>query len=191
MALAGVGVDMLEIARMQRAMERTPRFVERVFSEEERQYCSQTARPAEHFAARFAAREAILKSLGTGFGGGIHLSDVWVSRSETGRPLAMLSGKAAEIAAEQGIREIALSLSHTHDVAVANAIAVSDAVRPVQEDKGAQERELLSSFKQARSVIDELERIQDAIMENAGLSQLEFDESSLSEESSLSDTTEE
>ena len=64
MALAGVGVDILEIARMQRAIETNRRFLERVFTAEERAYCDKSARPAENYAARFAAREAILKALG-------------------------------------------------------------------------------------------------------------------------------
>ena len=62
MSLAGVGVDMLEIARMQRVMERRPHFLGRVFTDDERAYCERTARPAEHYAARFAAREAVLKA---------------------------------------------------------------------------------------------------------------------------------
>ena len=65
MALAGVGVDILEIARMERALERTPRVAERAFTPEEREYCERAARPAERYAARWAAREAVLKALGT------------------------------------------------------------------------------------------------------------------------------
>ena len=65
MALAGIGVDMLEIARMERTMRRRPSFLRRVFTEEERAYCDACARPAEHYAARFAAREAVVKALGT------------------------------------------------------------------------------------------------------------------------------
>lgn len=71
MALAGIGVDMLEIARMQQAIERRPHFIRRMFTDAERAYCERTARPAEHYAARFAAREAVLKALGTGFSSGI------------------------------------------------------------------------------------------------------------------------
>ena len=63
---AGIGVDMLEIARMERVIERRPSFLKRVFTKEERAYCGRRARPAEHYAARFAAREAVLKALGTG-----------------------------------------------------------------------------------------------------------------------------
>lgn len=67
MALAGIGVDIVEIPRMARALERTPSMRTRLFTKEERDYCDSSARPAEHYAARFAAREAVLKALGTGF----------------------------------------------------------------------------------------------------------------------------
>lgn len=164
MQLAGIGVDMLEIARMRRVLATNPRFIERVFTSEERSYCTRCARPAEHFAARFAAHEAILKALGCGFGNGVGLLDVSVGRTENGRPFAVLKGRAAEIAAEQGVREIALSLSHTHDVAVANAVCVTDEVRPEQDGKTDAAAELAASFKKARSIIDELERLQSELI---------------------------
>ena len=165
---AGIGVDMLEIERMERVLARRPNFVRRVFTEEERAYCDRTARPAEHYAARFAAREAVLKALGTGFSSGIGLRDVSVTRDESGRPRALLAGRAAEIAREQGIREIALSISHTRDVAVANALAVTDDVRPAPPAKDEAARALATSFKEARSLLDELERVQEAALEGLG-----------------------
>lgn len=165
MASAGIGVDMLEIERMERVMRRTPNFLRRVFTEEEREYCDRSARPAEHYAARFAAREAVLKALGTGFSQGIRVSDVSVGRDESGRPYAILRGRAAEVARERGVREIALSLSHTRDVAVANAIAVTDDARPAPDTRKDEARALAASFKEARSVIDELERVQEAALQ--------------------------
>lgn len=162
MATAGIGVDMLEISRMERVLARTPNFVRRVFTEDERAYCEKTARPAEHYAARFAAREAVVKALGTGFANGVGFRDVSVGRDEAGRPRALLTGRAAELARELGIREIALSISHTHDVAVANAIAVTDDVRPAPDARREAERALASSFREARAVLDELERIQES-----------------------------
>ena len=161
MATAGIGVDMLEIERMERVIARRPNFVRRVFTDEERAYCEKSARPAEHYAARFAAREAVLKALGTGFSGGIGLRDVSVSRDESGRPRVVLAGRAAEIARERGVHEIALSISHTRDVAVANAIAVTDDVRPAPPARDEAARALATSFKEARSVLDELERVQE------------------------------
>lgn len=161
MALASVGVDMVEIARMEKVLGRRPNFAKRVFTKEERAYCDRMARPAQHYAARFAAREAVLKALGTGFSRGIGFSDVSVGRSETGQPLAVLTGRAAEIAAEQGILEVALSLSYTHEVAVASAVAMTEEVRPHVEEKPDPKEELRASFRAARSVIDELERVEE------------------------------
>ena len=97
MALAGIGVDMLEIVRMERTMRRRPSFLRRVFTEEERAYCDACARPAEHYAARFAAREAVVKALGTGFSNGVGFSDVSVTMDAQGRPRALLTGRAAQI----------------------------------------------------------------------------------------------
>ncbi len=157
---AGIGVDMLEIARMERVIKRRPSFLKRVFTDEERAYCDSCARPAEHYAARFAAREAVLKALGTGFSEGISFKDVSVTNDEWGKPIAVLSGRAAEVAAERGVQEVALSLSHTRDVAVANAVLVTEDVRPKVEERQDPAQELLASFKAARTVIDELERQQ-------------------------------
>ena len=157
---AGIGVDMLEIARMERVIKRRPSFLKRVFTDEERAYCDSCARPAEHYAARFAAREAVLKALGTGFSEGIGFKDVSVTNDEWGKPIAVLSGRAAEVAAKRGVQEVALSLSHTRDVAVANAVLVTEDVRPKVEERQDPAQELLASFKAARTVIDELERQQ-------------------------------
>lgn len=164
MAAAGIGVDMLEIARMERVIERRPNFLKRVFTEEERIYCEQTARPAEHYAARWAAREAVLKALGCGFADGVHVKDVSVSRDEKGRVHARLVGRAAQIALEKGVMEVALSISYTREVAVANAVAVTEAVRPKPDAKQDAARALAATFREARSVLDDLERVESAQM---------------------------
>lgn len=164
MASAGIGVYMMEIARMERTMGRTPAFVPRVFTQDERDYCDRTARPASRYAAFFAARCAVLKALGIGFGSGVGLHDVSVTYDETGRPRAVLAGGAAQVADAQGVREIALSLSPTHDVAVANAVAVTDEVRPKVEEKKDPEAELRDTFRAARTVLDELEQYQQSPM---------------------------
>lgn len=169
MALAGVGVDILEIARMERALERAPRVAERAFTPEEREYCERAARPAERYAARWAAREAVLKALGTGFSQGIALTDVSVGRDSQGRPTAILAGRAAEAARERGVREVALSLTHTHELAVANAVAVTDAARPRRDETPDPKARLQASFREARSVIDDLERVQQDEVTAAGL----------------------
>ena len=175
MAQAGIGVDIVEIDRMEGILEKTPSFARRMFTDEERAYCEASARPATHFAARFAAREAVLKALGTGFSQGIHFKDVSVSRDAQGRPIAVLTGRALEIAQEQGIEEIALSLTHTAGLAVANAMAITTDARPAPKKKGEDERaQLARSFKEARSVLDELERIQEG--ELAAVDQLVMDD---------------
>lgn len=116
---AGVGIDLLEIDRLERALERHPRLAERVFTEAEREYAAARARPARHLAARFAAKEAVLKALGVP--GGFGLRDVEVVGSEP--PTVRLSGKAADATAGLGIR---LSLTHSKDFAAAVAIVESD-----------------------------------------------------------------
>ena len=166
---ARIGVDIVDIARIERIIERTPAFARRVFTDEERMYCEATPRPAAHYACRFAAREAVLKALGTGFSRGVGRRDVSVARDASGRPRAVLSGRAAEIADEQGIQEIALSLSFTAELAIANAMAITEEARPKPKDERKSEREVLAqSFKEARSILDDLERIQDLELESAG-----------------------
>ncbi len=165
MALVGIGVDMLEIARMEKTLARRPSFAARVFTKAERAYCDKTARPAQHYAARFAAREAVLKALGTGFSRGIGFADVSVLNNGTGQPEVVLEGRAQQIAAEQGVREVALSLSYTHEVAVASAVAVTDEVKPKQEERSDPKDELRASFRAARAVLDELERVEEGTEE--------------------------
>ena len=113
--MPGVGIDLLEIDRMERALERHPRLAERVFTAAEREYSARRARPARHLAARFAAKEAVVKALGlSGFG----LGEIEVVAGEP--PTIRLSGRAAEVAAG---REIEISLTHSRDYAAAVAIA--------------------------------------------------------------------
>ena len=152
----GLGVDIVEIDRMARVLERTPRFRERVYSEDERAYCDKMARPAVHYATRFAAKEAVLKALGTGFSEGIAPSDVEVQRTSMGRPVAVLHRKAAEVAKELGVKEIPISLSYTHNEAVACAMAITfDSVK-VAEQRVNPMDELAKQFKDARAMLDEL-----------------------------------
>ena len=165
MAAAGIGVDMLEISRMERVIERRPNFLRRVFTEEERAYCERSARPAEHYAARWAAREAVVKALGCGFGNGVGIRDVSVARDERGVVRARLTGGAAKVAMEKGVVEVALSISYTREVAVANAVAVTEAVKPKVDAKADAARALAASFREAKSVLDELERVEDAQMQ--------------------------
>jgi holo-[acyl-carrier protein] synthase len=112
---AGVGIDLLEIDRLERALERRPRLAERVFTMAEREYAAGRARPGRHLAARFAAKEAVVKALGLrGFG----LREIEVLAGEP--PTIRLAGRAAAAA---GNREIEISLTHSRDYAAAVAIA--------------------------------------------------------------------
>ena len=122
----GLGVDIVEIARMRKIIDRSPAFVEKVYSAAERAYCDSHAHPEVHYATRFAAKEAVLKALGTGFSEGIGWLDVEVRRTSKGRPYVVLTGRAREVAREQGVREIPLSLSYTHTDAVACAMAITE-----------------------------------------------------------------
>lgn len=149
-------MDIVEIERMAEALRRRPRMKERLFSEEERAYCDKRNKPEIHYAMRFAAKEAVLKALGTGFSG-MRFRDVEVMRDERGRPVPKLSGRAAEVAEAAGVVEMHLSLSFTHSTAVASAVAITEAMRPRrdQEPETPQQR-LAASFKGARSLLDDV-----------------------------------
>jgi len=152
----GLGVDIVEIDRMRQALARRPRLKERLFSEAEREYCEKRNRPEIHYAMRFAAKEAVLKAIGTGFRG-MRFCDVEVVRDKHGRPEPVLHGRAAEIAAESGVIELHLSLSFTHSTAVASAVAITGAHRPKPEDPQIDPRSRLeASFREARLMLHEL-----------------------------------
>ncbi len=157
MSITGLGVDIVEIERMRRALERRPAMRERIFSEAERAYCDARNKPEIHYAMRFAAKEAVLKALGTGFAG-MRFTDVEVERDERGRPVPRLSGRAAEVAVERGVVEMHLSLSFTHTTAVASAVAITEEGRPKLKEVPPDPRaELAASFKEARALLEELE----------------------------------
>lgn len=156
MSVTGLGVDIVEIDRMRAALERFPAMKQRLFSAEEIAYCDKRSKPEIHYALRFAAKEAVLKALGTGFSG-MKFTDVEVAREGSGRPVPRLSGRAAERAAELGIVEMHLSLSFTHSTAVASAVAITEAGRPAPKEEPADKMaELAASFKQLRSMLDEV-----------------------------------
>jgi holo-[acyl-carrier protein] synthase len=113
--VAGVGIDLLEIDRLERALERHPRLAERIFTAAEREYAAARARPGRHLAARFAAKEAVVKALG--MSGGFGLREVEVVAGEP--PTVRLSGRARMAAAG---REVDISLTHSRDNAAAVAV---------------------------------------------------------------------
>ena len=124
----GVGVDLVEVARVEKMLsERGNHVFERLLTPAERAYCASMAHPAEHVAVRLAAKEAVYKALqGSESARGIGWRDSEVIRTPDGRPDVMLSGKAATRAAEMGVTRVLLSLSHTHATAIAMAVAVRD-----------------------------------------------------------------
>lgn len=153
----GLGLDLVQIERMEQILARTPSFVSKVFSEAERAYCDGTASPATHYATRFAAKEAVLKALGTGFAFGIHPRDIEVVRHPNGRPTAKLTGRAQEIAAQLKVVELPISLSYTHTEAVACAMAITeDSVRARLERVNPME-ELSKQFKELRGMLDTID----------------------------------
>ncbi len=133
--IRGIGVDIVEIDRIERAVaSRKERFLARVFTPEERDYCFSKPRPARHLAARFAAKEAVSKALGSGKSG-MRWTDIEVCRDPHGRPYIKLDGGASKRADSKGICDVAISLSFNRNNAVASAVAMG--VDAVAEPVGA------------------------------------------------------
>ncbi len=124
MTIIGIGVDLVEIARIESSIIRHgERFLRRVFTEDERAYCGRMKAPAPCYAARFAAKEAASKAFGTGIGAEFGWLDLEVLRRENGAPFLHFHGSAATFAKRIGIDEMMLSLSHSEHYAIANAVA--------------------------------------------------------------------
>ena len=152
----GLGLDVVEIARIEAVLARSASF-KRIFSAEEQAYCDATSNPATHYATRFAAREAVAKALGTGlYVGGVLPKDIEVCRSHTGKPYVRLSGRVAELARELGVLELPISLSYTHQEAVACAMAITRGSQSAAQARKDPMEELTKQFKSARAMLDEL-----------------------------------
>ena len=125
MSVLGIGVDIVEIERFASSMQRSGQaFLDRLFLPDEQAYCSPQREPARCFAARFAAKEAVSKALGTGIGAQLAWRDIEIRRGENGAPSIVLHGTGAETAKTLGVSSVLLSLSHSEHYAVANAISV-------------------------------------------------------------------
>jgi holo-[acyl-carrier protein] synthase len=122
--ILGIGIDLVKIDRINRAGENHSTFLERVFTGSEREYCSRQKFPAQHYAARFAAKEAVLKAFGTGWSGGIKWTDIEVLHGEGGGPIVNISGRLTDYADLKGVKQILVSYSHDGEYAVAQAILV-------------------------------------------------------------------
>jgi len=121
--IVGMGTDLVDVDRLRLALGRRPTLAARIFTTAERAYCDAQHDPAESFAARFAAKEAVMKALHVGLGD-FELRDVGVVRAASGEPSLVLTGKAEALAAERGVTSWMVSLSHTASTAIAVVIAV-------------------------------------------------------------------
>jgi holo-[acyl-carrier protein] synthase len=127
MKIIGIGTDIIEVERIGRMIERHgDLFLTRVYTSGEIQYCSPRKAHAQHYAGRWAAKEAVLKTLGTGWARGIQWTDIELKNEYGGKPKILLHHRAAEVAQERGITEIQISISHCHAYAVAFATAVGE-----------------------------------------------------------------
>ncbi len=123
----GMGIDLTEVERIQSLLVKNgDRFKQRVFTPGEIAYCDSCAEAAMHYAARFAAKEAVAKALGTGFSEGVTWADIEVLRGANGVPTVKLHGGAARVAAQAGVTRVLLSLTHTRTTAGASALLLSD-----------------------------------------------------------------
>jgi holo-[acyl-carrier protein] synthase len=127
MSVIAQGIDLIECGRVASLLERhAGRFLERILTPREREYVSRFKNPVPRVAGRFAAKEALLKMLGTGWRGNIAWTDMEILNDRSGVPAVMLTGECARIAGELGIRRVLLSITHTADHAAASAIGLGD-----------------------------------------------------------------
>ncbi len=125
MRILGIGTDIVECVRIAKMIERHGElFLERVYTEREILYCSSRKAATQHYAGRWAAKEAVLKTLGTGWSGGIQWTDIEVRNEPGGAPRIFLAGVAKDLCVERGIEEIQISISHCRSHATAYALAV-------------------------------------------------------------------
>jgi holo-[acyl-carrier protein] synthase len=121
--IVGSGIDMVEIPRIQQSMDRYgKRFLDRIYTAGEQAYCLRKRKAAESLAARFAAKEAGAKALGTGISYGVNWLEIEVIREPSGRPTLLFHGRAAQFAARLGATRAALSITHTADLATASVV---------------------------------------------------------------------
>jgi holo-[acyl-carrier protein] synthase len=129
--IRGIGIDLVQIPRLRRVVERwQDRFLERVFTEEELAYCRARRDPVPHLAARFAAKEAGLKALGTGLRLGVRWRELEVRRERGQPPVLVLSGRSRAIGEARGGRRMLLTLTHDGEYACAQAMLVDDDASP-------------------------------------------------------------
>ena len=129
--ILGIGVDLVDVERIDRAIERHgEHFLHRVFTKNEIAYCAGMRAPGPHYAARFAAKEAVSKAFGTGIGERLGFQEIEVCREASGAPYIVLRGPAGEFARERGVQKIHLALSHTAAHAVAQVVIEGTGATP-------------------------------------------------------------
>lgn len=125
MLVIGVGTDIVEVLRIGQMIERHAEvFLNRVFTDDEIRYCQRRKEYTQHYAGRWAAKEAVMKTLGTGWSRGVGWRDIEICSSQSGAPSIILRGAAREIAEQAGIANVLISISHCRTFATATAIAV-------------------------------------------------------------------
>ncbi len=127
MKLIAHGIDLIECDRIQDVWRQRPdRFIARILTQTEREYCLRKKNPLPHIAGRFAAKEAIMKVLGTGWRGQISWTDIEITNDQVGQPHVELTGHCRQVADELGMTRILISITHTQNYAAASAIAMGD-----------------------------------------------------------------
>ena len=135
MNILGIGTDIVECLRIAQIIERHGElFIDRVYTEHEIRYCRARKAATQHFAGRWAAKEAVLKALGTGWRRGISWRDVEVRNAPSGKPTIALRGGARDVLEKSGIREMLISISHCRSHATAYALAIGDDPKVPQEE---------------------------------------------------------
>jgi len=117
--LFGIGTDLVEVARMEKTIALGKDHLEGIFTAAEIDYCESMGRKSEHYAARFAAKEAFFKAMGTGWRGGVKFTEVEIINDQLGKPQIQLHGKVKEYSQEHNFHQVSVSLSHIKDLAIA------------------------------------------------------------------------
>ncbi len=127
--IKGIGIDSIEVSRIHKQLIQSERFKERIFTPDEVAYCEAKKNKAQNYAARFAAKEAFFKALGTGWRGGLGFNQVEIINNELGKPEIRLHGKAKQLIEETGITDIHVSLTHLKDTASSIVILETNQVK--------------------------------------------------------------
>ena len=135
MTILGIGTDIVECLRIAQIIERHGElFINRVYTDHEIRYCRSRKAATQHFAGRWAAKEAVLKAMGTGWRRGIRWRDVEILNTSSGRPVVALRGGARSVVEQSGIRQVLISISHCRSHATAHAVAIGDEAQETKRD---------------------------------------------------------